>query len=57
MVKWSIRVPKNLFQMSASIKENLDNVDIKHVIKKLKTLADIPCHLVQNDEPENNEIK
>lgn len=58
MVKWSsIRALKNLFQISTSIKENLSKIDIKHVIKKLKTLVNIPCHLIQNDEPENSEIK
>ena len=58
MVKWSsIRAPKNLFQTSASIKENLNKIDIKHVIKQLETLVNIPCHLIQNDEPENSEIK
>ncbi|XP_043528464.1 uncharacterized protein LOC122538452 isoform X2 [Frieseomelitta varia] len=43
--------------ISTSIKENLNKIDIKRVIKKLKTLVNIPCHLIQNDEPENSEIK
>ncbi|KAK1134476.1 hypothetical protein K0M31_007258 [Melipona bicolor] len=43
--------------ISTSIKENLNKIDIKHVIDKLKALVNIPCHLIQNDEPANNEIK
>ncbi|XP_017755706.1 PREDICTED: RING finger protein 17-like [Eufriesea mexicana] len=43
--------------ISTSLTENFDKVDIRQVIRKLQTLVDIPCHLIQNIVPDEQEIK
>ncbi|XP_076221614.1 tudor domain-containing protein qin isoform X3 [Nomia melanderi] len=40
-----------------SVDENLDKIDLQQVIKKLRKLCDIPCHLLINSEPEDMEIR
>ncbi|XP_076172595.1 tudor domain-containing protein qin isoform X2 [Ptiloglossa arizonensis] len=43
--------------MSASIADNLENVNLQQVIQKLKKLADMPCYLIINSVPEDQKIK
>ncbi|XP_043590614.1 RING finger protein 17 isoform X1 [Bombus pyrosoma] len=39
--------------ISTSIQNNLDQVDIQQVIKKLEPMANIPCYLVENTDKDN----
>ncbi|XP_076766706.1 tudor domain-containing protein qin [Xylocopa sonorina] len=43
--------------VSTSITENLEKIDVQQVISKLRTLVDIPCHLVLNSVLNEQEIK
>ncbi|KOC60697.1 RING finger protein 17 [Habropoda laboriosa] len=40
-----------------SISENLDKINLQQVMPKLKKLIDIPCHVVLNSTPDNEEIR
>ncbi|XP_043795081.1 RING finger protein 17 isoform X2 [Apis laboriosa] len=43
--------------VTTAITESLDKIDLQQIIQKLKPLTDIPCHLIQNNVPDDQEIK
>ncbi|XP_076287451.1 tudor domain-containing protein qin isoform X2 [Lasioglossum baleicum] len=45
------------FIVIGSVEDNLDKIDIQRVIKKLRKVVDIPCHLLTTSEPSEDAIR
>ncbi|XP_076656102.1 tudor domain-containing protein qin [Halictus rubicundus] len=43
--------------VTSSVEENLDKIDIQDVMKKLKEIIDIPCHLLTTNESSDEEVR